>query len=104
MWLILQEDEPDDYVIASGTSHSVRELVTCAFERVGLDWEEYVHVDESLVRGKAKLHDLVGDPSKARERLGWVPTLDFEGLVHLLVDSDVARLRAELELTGVVTG
>ena len=104
MWLILQEDEPDDYVIASGTSHSVRELVTCAFERVGLDWEEYVHVDESLVRGKAELHDLVGDPSKARERLGWAPTLDFEGLVHLLVDSDVARLRAELELTGVVTG
>ena len=104
MWLILQQDEPDDYVIASGTSHSVRELVACAFDRVGLDWEEYVRVDESLVRGKAELHDLVGDASKARERLGWTPTLDFEGLVHLLVDTDVARLRAELELTGVVTG
>jgi GDPmannose 4,6-dehydratase len=104
MWLILQQDEPDDYVIASGTSHSVRELVACAFDRVGLDWEEHVRVDESLVRGKAELHDLVGDASKASERLGWTPTLDFEGLVHLLVDSDVDRLRAELEPAGTVTG
>jgi GDPmannose 4,6-dehydratase len=102
MWLMLQQDEPDDFVIASGTSHSVRDLVGCAFDRVGLDWEDHVRVDETLVRGKAELYDLVGDASKARERLGWSPALDFEGLVHLLVDSDVARLRAELEPAGVV--
>jgi GDPmannose 4,6-dehydratase len=95
MWLMLQQDEPEDYVVATGESHSVRELVACAFERVGLDWRDYVHIDESLQRGRAELHDLVGDPSKARERLGWSPTLDFEGLVHLLVDADVERLRAE---------
>ncbi len=66
----------------------------CAFAHVGLDWEEHVRVDDSLVRGKAELHDLVGDASKAREQLGWSPTLDFEGLVHLLVDSDLERLRS----------
>src|SRR5581483_3543199 len=93
MWLMLQQDEPDDYVVATGTSHSVRELVTCAFEHVGLDWQDYVHIDESLQRGRAELHDLVGDPSKARERLGWRLTVDFEGLVHLLVDADVERLQ-----------
>jgi GDPmannose 4,6-dehydratase len=100
MWLMVQQPEPDDYVIASGTSHSVRELVECAFSRVGLEWEDHVRFDESLVRGKAELHDLVGDSSKARERLGWVSTLDFEGLVHLLVDTDLERLRAELEPAG----
>jgi GDPmannose 4,6-dehydratase len=97
MWLMLQQDEPDDYVIASGETHSVRDLAACAFGRVGLDWEEHVRVDESLVRGRAELHDLVGDASRARARLGWSPTTDFEGLVHLLVDADVERLRATLE-------
>jgi GDPmannose 4,6-dehydratase len=101
MWLMVQQDEPDDYVIASGAGHSVRELVACAFDRVGLDSEEHVRIDESLVRGKAELYDLVGDASKARDRLGWAPTLDFEGLVHLLVDTDLERLRAELEPAGV---
>jgi GDPmannose 4,6-dehydratase len=101
MWAMLQQPEPDDYVIATGASHSVRELVECAFSRVGLDWEEHVRTDDSLVRGRAELHDLVGDSSKARERLGWAPTLDFEGLVNLLVDSDLERLRAELERSGV---
>jgi GDPmannose 4,6-dehydratase len=101
MWLMLQQPEPDDYVIASGESHSVRDLVERAFSRVGLDWEEHVRTDESLVRGKAELHDLVGDPSRARERLGWSPTVDFDELVNLLVDSDLERLRAELEQTGV---
>jgi GDPmannose 4,6-dehydratase len=93
MWLMLQQDEADDYVIASGIAHSVRELVELAFGHVGLDWQEYVHIDESLVRGAAELHDLVGDASKARERLGWRPTLEFEGLVRLLVDADLERLR-----------
>jgi GDPmannose 4,6-dehydratase len=102
MWLMLQQDEPDDYVVATGASHSVRELVTCAFDRVGLDWQEYVHIDESLQRGRAELHDLVGDPSKAGDRLGWSRTVDFEGLVHLLVDADLERLRqASSETKGV---
>ena len=94
MWLMLQQDEPGDYVIASGQAHSVRELVDAAFEHVGLEPEEYVHIDSSLERGKAELHDLVGDPTKARERLGWEPTVSFEELVRLLVDADLERLAA----------
>jgi GDPmannose 4,6-dehydratase len=95
MWLMLQQPEPGDYVIASGRTNSVRDLVECAFRRVGLDWQDYVQIDESLQRGKAELHDLVGDPSKARERLGWEPTVSFEELVHMLVDAELARLRAQ---------
>ena len=98
MWSMVQQDEPGDFVIASGVTHSVGEFAACAFARVGLDWEEHVRVDDSLVRGKAELHDLVGDATRARERLAWSPTHDFEGLVHLLVDSDLARLEAGLEL------
>jgi GDPmannose 4,6-dehydratase len=95
MWLMLQQERADDYVIATGETHSVEELVACAFDRVGLDPKDYVHVDETLQRGKAQLHDLVGDPAKAREQLGWEPTVDFEGLVALLVDADLERVRAE---------
>jgi GDPmannose 4,6-dehydratase len=92
MWLVLQQDEPDDYVVATGELHSVQELVELAFERVGLDWREYVHIDQSLRRGEAELHDLVGDASKARQRLGWEPTLAFPELVALLVDAALERL------------
>ena len=70
---------------------------SCAFDHVGLDWREYVHIDESLKRGKAELHDLVGDPSKARERLGWSPEVSFEELVALLVDAELERLGRELQ-------
>jgi GDPmannose 4,6-dehydratase len=97
MWLMLRADEPEDYVVATGESHSVRELVDVAFAHVRLDPERYVRVDESLIRGSAELHDVLGDASKARERLGWTRTVDFEGLVRLLVDADVERLRAQLE-------
>jgi GDPmannose 4,6-dehydratase len=93
MWLMLQQDEPDDYVVASGEDHSVRELVQCAFTHVGLDWQQYVRVDPALQRGSAELHRLVGDASRAHERLGWKPELDFTQLVHLLVDADLERLR-----------
>jgi GDPmannose 4,6-dehydratase len=93
MWLMLQEDEPGDYIVASGTSHSVRELVQCAFAHVGLDWEEHVRVDPALQRGAAELHRLVGDASRAHGRLGWRREFDFEQLVHLLVDADLERLR-----------
>jgi GDPmannose 4,6-dehydratase len=96
MSLILEQEEPDDYVIASGVTHSVRDLVECAFEHLGLDWREHVEVDESLRRGKAELHNLVGDASKARERLGWEPSVGFRDLVAMLVDADVERLRSTL--------
>jgi GDPmannose 4,6-dehydratase len=94
MWLMLQQDDPGDYIVASGESHSVRELVQCAFDHVGLDWQEYVRVDPALQRGAAELHRLVGDSARARERLGWAPELDFEHLVNLLVDADAERLQA----------
>ena len=73
MWRMLQQEEPDHYVVATGITHSVQDLVGSAFEHVGLDWRQYVRVDESLLRGKAELHNLVGDASKARDRLGWKP-------------------------------
>ena len=94
MWLMLQQDEPDDYVVASGESHSVRELVDIAFAHVGLDWQEYVRVDRALQRGRAELHRLVGDPVKARDKLAWRAELDFTQLVQLLVDADLARLQS----------
>ena len=93
MWLMLQQDEPGDYVVASGENHSVRDLAQLAFAHVGLDWQEHVRVDPALERGRAELHDLVGDASKARTRLGWKPEVDFTELVQLLVDADLARLR-----------
>jgi GDPmannose 4,6-dehydratase len=95
MWLMLQQGEPDDYVIATGELHSVEELVGLAFDKVGLDWHAYVQIDESLKRGKAELHGLVGDPAKARRRLGWKPEVSFEELVALLVDAELERLSRE---------
>ncbi len=96
MWLMVQQDEGDDYVVATGVTHSVRDLVETAFGHVGLDWQEYVHIDESLQRGTAELHNLVGDPSRAREKLGWQPTVTFEELVELLVGAELDRLRGEV--------
>jgi GDPmannose 4,6-dehydratase len=96
MWLMLQQDEPDDYVIASGDDHSVRELVECAFDHIGLDWRRYVNVDPALQRGAAEIHGLVGDPTHARERLGWQPEVGFDALVRLLVDADLTLVRGEI--------
>jgi len=95
MWLMLQQEEPGDFVIATGETHSVRELAEAAFAHVGLDPAEYVHVDQSLQRGRAELHDLVGDAGKAHERLGWAPTVRFDELVRMLVDFDLQRLAQE---------
>jgi GDPmannose 4,6-dehydratase len=92
MWRMLQQDEAGDYVVASGTLHSVEQLVELAFAHVGLDWRAHVRVDESLLRGPAELHDLVGDSSRARGRLGWAPRVGFEGLVRMLVDAALERL------------
>jgi GDPmannose 4,6-dehydratase len=88
MWRMLQQDEPDDYVIATGEAHSVGELVELAFAHAGLDWRDHVRVDQALVRGDARL--LVGDATKARTRLGWRPSVTFEELVRLLVDAAAA--------------
>jgi GDPmannose 4,6-dehydratase len=93
MWLMLQQDEPGDYVIASGESHSVEELVALAFARVDRDWRDYVRVDPDLVRGRAELHDLVGDAARAHTQLDWQPSCGFAELVHLLVDADVESVR-----------
>jgi GDPmannose 4,6-dehydratase len=95
MWLMLQADEPGDYVVASGVSHSVEELVELAFGHVSLDWRGHVRSDPALQRGAAELHDLVGDPSRARERLGWTPSVGFDELVRLLVDAELAALSAQ---------
>jgi GDPmannose 4,6-dehydratase len=92
MWLMLQQDSAGDYVVASGVLRSVRGLVELAFTHVGLDWRDHVRVDESLRRGTAELHDLVGDSSKARRELGWTPRVGFEQLVRLLVDAARERL------------
>jgi GDPmannose 4,6-dehydratase len=91
MWLMLQQDTPDDYVVATGVTHSVRELVETAFEHVGLDWREHVVQDERFMR-PAEVDLLIGDAGRAREALGWEPEVDFRGLVHMMVDADLERL------------
>jgi GDPmannose 4,6-dehydratase len=95
MWLMLQAPEPDDYIVATGESHSVQELVERACAHVGLDWQDQVRSDPALRRGAAELHHLVGDPSRTRNRLGWEPIVDFGELVHLLVDAELERLRLQ---------
>jgi GDPmannose 4,6-dehydratase len=94
MWLMLQQDAPDDYVVCTGRTHSVRELCQVAFEHVGLNWEEYVVVDQHFVR-PAEVDLLVGDASRARKVLGWEPAVSFEELVAMMVDADLDALRAE---------
>jgi len=91
MWRMLQQDEPDDYVVATGETHTVERLVEFAFSHVGLDWREHVRTDERFVR-PAEVDLLVGDASKARERLGWTPTIAFEAMIAMMVDADIARL------------
>ncbi len=92
MWQMLQQDSPDDYVVATGETHSVRELCELAFSHVGLNWEDHVIVDEKFFR-PAEVDALVGDASKARSILGWKPEVDFAGLVAMMVDADLATLR-----------
>jgi GDPmannose 4,6-dehydratase len=92
MWLMLQQDKPDDYVVASGIAHSVRDLVEAAFGHAGLEWQRYVRVDPKLLR-PAEVDHLIGNPAKARTTLGWEATVDFKGLVAMMVDADIRRLR-----------
>lgn len=91
MWLMLQQDQPDDFVVATGETHSVRELVEVAFEHVGLDWRDFVVQDPRFMR-PAEVDLLVGDSARARDALGWVPEVDFRGLVTMMVDADLERL------------
>jgi GDPmannose 4,6-dehydratase len=91
MWLMLQRDHADDYVIATGESHSVRELVEVAFGRVGLDWNKYVRLDPKMIR-PAEVDHLIGDASKASTALGWKPEVDFTALINMMVDADLERL------------
>ncbi len=96
MWLMLQQDEPDDYVIATGESHSVREFLELAFSYVNLDWHDYLYIDERLYR-PGEIHQLRGDYSKSKQRLGWEPKVRFNELVQMMVDSDLKLLKNRLE-------
>lgn len=98
MWLMLQQDEPDDYVVATGTTHSVERLLEVAFSYVGLDWRDFVVIDSAYLR-PAEVDYLVGDASKARRELGWEPKVTFEELVHMMVDADLCRLKQQMEAT-----
>ncbi len=103
MWLMLQQPQPDDYVIATGESHSVRELVEVAFDHVKLEWQRHVRLDPKFLR-PAEVDHLIGDASKARKALGWQPEVDFIGLVRMMVDADLERLaRAPRRPSGVET-
>ena len=95
MWLMLQQDEPDDFVVATGETHTVREFVELAFGRVDLDWEKYVVMDERFMR-PAEVDLLIGDPAKAHQVLGWKPKMPFPELVHTMVDADLDELTRQL--------
>lgn len=92
MYLMLQQEKPDDYVIATGQTHTVKEFAELAFNHVGLNWKDYVKIDESLFR-PAEVHELRGDFSKARKKLGWQPKVNFEKLVKMMVDEDLKSVK-----------
>ncbi len=92
MWRMLQQDEPDDYVIATNETHSVRELCEIAFGRVDLDWKKYVEIDQAFIR-PAEVELLIGNPEKATKKLGWKPKVTFVQLVEMMVDADLERAR-----------
>jgi GDPmannose 4,6-dehydratase len=94
MWLMLQEEEPGTYVIATGKSHSVKNFVEVSFGHLNLDYHDYVMTDPRLVR-PAEVDHLMGDASRAQKDLGWQPEVDFEGLVKMMVEADLERLRAK---------
>jgi GDPmannose 4,6-dehydratase len=92
MWLMLQQDKPDDYVVGTGETHSVQELCEVAFSHVGLNWRDYVVQDPRFMR-PAEVDLLVADPSKAHRVLGWKPEVSFEQLIGMMVDADLALLK-----------
>jgi GDPmannose 4,6-dehydratase len=95
MWLMLQQERPDDYVVATGEAHTVREFVEVAFERAGLDWEKHVEIDPRYFR-PSEVDYLLGDPTKAKKQLDWTPKTGFAELARLMVDADIALLQDEL--------
>ena len=103
IWSMLQRERADDYVIATGTSHSVRDLVETAFAHAGLDWRDHVRTDPALMR-PAEVEHLVGDPSRAKAELGWQPSVDFGGLVRMMVDADVERVARRATGDGPADG
>ncbi|MGB7520628.1 MAG: GDP-mannose 4,6-dehydratase, partial [Spirulinaceae cyanobacterium] len=98
MWLMLQQDKPDDYVVATGETHSIKEFLTTSFSCVNLDWHDYVEFDERYLR-PTEVDLLIGDPAKAKEKLGWEPSVSFEELVALMVAADLKALDLDLPET-----
>jgi GDPmannose 4,6-dehydratase len=103
MWMMLQQSQPEDYVIATGELHSVRDLLQTAFSRVRLDWEKYVEVDPALFR-PVESDNRLGNATKARTKLGWKPEVAFPQLIEMMVDSDLARLREQMAVSQVKAG
>lgn len=99
MWLMLQQADPDDYVIGTGEVHSVQELVEIAFDRADLDWKKHVVIDPKFLR-PAEVDFLLGDPTKAKANLGWQPEVSFEQLIHMMVDADIERTQRKLAIAG----
>lgn len=99
MWLMLQQSEPDDYVVATGETHSIKELLTVAFQHAGLEWESFVKVDPKYYR-PTEVDLLIGDATKAREKLGWRPRVSFRELITMMVEADLKAERLKLEGTG----
>jgi GDPmannose 4,6-dehydratase len=97
MWLMLQQDKPDDYVISTGITHSVRDLVQIAFDYVNLNWKDYVIVDPKFVR-PAEVEILLGDSTKALKKLGWAPETSFEELIKMMIDADLERIENDIKL------
>ena len=103
MWLMLQQDKPDDYVIATNETHSIREFLDVAFGHLGLDWNQYVEIDPRYYR-PAEVELLIGDASKAKKQLGWEPKTRFADLVRLMVDADIKLLSDHREGRIKMTG
>jgi GDPmannose 4,6-dehydratase len=99
MWLMLQQDKPDDYVIATNETHSIKEFLDLAFTYVNLDWQKYVEFDERYLR-PAEVELLIGDSTKARQQLNWEPSVTFQELVHLMVDADIKALDQQARGSG----
>ena len=93
-WLMLQQEQPEDFILASGVGHTVAEVAEIAFARVGLSASHHIRVDENLLRAPERT-PLVGDPSRARRALGWEPTLSFEQLIHRMIDADLRELHGK---------
>ncbi len=103
MWLMLQQPQADDFVISTGETHSVQELLQAAFSCVGLDWKKYVEIDPKLVR-PAEVDYLCGDSTKARKVLGWKPAVAFHELIEMMVESDLASLKQAMANRAVTAG